>query len=104
MYLVVSDSVAPWTAVYQVLLSMEFSRILEWVSISYSKGLPELGMEPGSGRSPGEGNGNSTPVFLPGKLHGQRSLGYSPWGCKRVGHNLATKQQTTRITELHVLA
>ena len=24
-----------------------------------------------------------TPVFLPGKLHGQRSLvGYSPWGCK----------------------
>ena len=24
-----------------------------------------------------------TPVFLPGKCHGQRSLaGYSPWGCK----------------------
>ena len=24
-----------------------------------------------------------TPVFLPGKLHGQRSLvGYNPWGCK----------------------
>ena len=24
-----------------------------------------------------------TPVFLPGKSHGQRSLvGYSPWGCK----------------------
>ena len=24
-----------------------------------------------------------TPVFLPGELHGQRSLvGYSPWGCK----------------------
>jgi len=20
-------------------------------------------------------------------------MGYSPWGCKRVGHNLATKQQ-----------
>ena len=33
------------------------------------------------------------PVFLPGKSHGQRSLvGYSPWGCKRVGHDLATKQ------------
>ena len=28
-----------------------------------------------------------TPVFLPGKSHGQRSLaGYSPWGLKRVGH------------------
>ena len=33
------------------------------------------------------------PEFLPRKPHGQRSLvGYSPWGCKRVGHNLATKQ------------
>ena len=35
-----------------------------------------------------------TPVFLPGESHGQRSLvGYSLWGRKRVGHNLATKQQ-----------
>ena len=33
-----------------------------------------------------------TPVFLPGKSHGQRSLvGYSPWGHKRVGHNWATE-------------
>ena len=61
---------------------------------------------PGSGRSPGEGNSN-TPVFLPGKSHGQRSLaGYSPRGlytwtvqtrvCTvvyRVRHNWATKQQ-----------
>ena len=36
---------------------------------------------PGSGRSPGEGSGNPTPVLLPGKSHGWRSLmGYSPWG------------------------
>ena len=35
-----------------------------------------------------------TPVFWPGKSHGQRSLvGYSPWGHKRVRHDLATKQQ-----------
>ena len=35
-----------------------------------------------------------TPVFLPGQCHGQRSLvGYSPWGHKRVGHELATKHQ-----------
>ena len=35
-----------------------------------------------------------TPVFLPGKYHGQRNLvGYSPWSCKRVRHNLGTKQQ-----------
>ena len=35
-----------------------------------------------------------TPVFLPGKPHGQRSLvGHSPLGKKRVGHDLETKQQ-----------
>ena len=34
-----------------------------------------------------------TPVFLPGKSCGQRSLaGYSPWSHKRVGHDLAAKQ------------
>ena len=32
--------------------------------------------------------------ILAGESHGQRSLvGYSPWGRKRVGHNLMTKQQ-----------
>ena len=37
----------------------------------------DLGSIPGSGRSPGEGNG--IPVFLPGEFHGQRSLvGNSP--------------------------
>ena len=35
-----------------------------------------------------------TPAFLPGKCHGQRSLAdYSPKICKRLGHNLATKQK-----------
>ena len=32
----------------------------------------DLSLIPGSGRSPGEGN--ATPVFLPGEFHGQRSL------------------------------
>ena len=28
------------------------------------------------------------PVFLPGESHGGRSLvGYSPWGCRRAGHD-----------------
>ena len=44
------------------------------------------GLIPGSGRSPGEGNGN--PALLPGKSHGWRNLiGYSPWGHQRVGHD-----------------
>ena len=38
-----------------------------------------VGLIPGSGRSPGEGNGKPTPVFLPGESHEQRSLaGDSP--------------------------
>ena len=48
---------------------------------------------PGLGRSPGEENGNPSSI-LAWKSRGQRSLvGYSPWGCKRVRHDLATKQQ-----------
>ena len=44
-----------------------------------------MGSIPGSGRSPGEGNGNPTPIFLSGKSHGQRNLiGYSPQGCKEL--------------------
>ena len=38
---------------------------------------------PRSGRSSGEGNSNSLPIFLPGKSHGQRSLvGYRTWDHK----------------------
>ena len=41
----------------------------------------DLGLIPGSGRSPGEGNPLS--IFLPGETHRQRSLvAYSPWVCK----------------------
>ena len=41
----------------------------------------EVGLIPGSGRSPGGGHEQPTPVFLLGESHGQRSLvGYSPWG------------------------
>ena len=64
--------------------------------------LRDTGSIPGSGRSPGGGQGNSlqipcrragqlTPVFLPGESHGQRSLaGYSPWGHKELDTTEAT--------------
>ena len=46
----------------------------------------DLGSILGLERSPGEGKWQPTPVSLPGKSHGQRSLvGYSPWGCKESG-------------------
>ena len=55
----------------------------------------DLGSIPGSGRSPGEGNGNPLPVFLPGGSHGQRSLvGYSPQGRK--------ESDTTERLHLHL--
>ena len=39
----------------------------------------DVGLIPGSGRFPGEGNGNP---LLPGKSHGPRILvGPSSWGC-----------------------
>ena len=35
-----------------------------------------------------------TPVFLPGKFHGQRSLvGYNPWGCKESDTTVEADQQ-----------
>ena len=43
----------------------------------------DVGLISGSGRSPGVGNDNPSPAFLPGKSHGQRSLAdYSLWGHK----------------------
>ena len=54
----------------------------------------DVGSVPVLGGPPGEGNGNplqhsffffSTPAFLPGKSHGQRSLvGYGSWGGRRI--------------------
>ena len=51
-----------------------------------SVNVEDTGSIPGLGSSPREGNGNPpTPVFLPEKSHGQRSLaGYSSWGCKEL--------------------
>ena len=43
----------------------------------------DAGLIPGSGRSPGVGNGNPLQYSLPEESHRQRSLaGYSLWGCK----------------------
>ena len=59
-------------------------------------------LDPWAGKIPWRRKWQSTPVFLPGKSHGQRSLaGYSPWGRKElaiiVAPLLATKQQKSRI-------
>ena len=52
---------------------------------------------PGLGRSPGGGDLQPTPVFLPGKFHGKRRLvGYiQSMGLQWVGQDLATKPPST---------
>ena len=54
-----------------------------------------IGLITGLGRSPGEGNGNPVQYScLENRMNREESLaGYSPWGLKRVRHDLVTKQQ-----------
>ena len=82
-----------WTVARQATLSMGFSRQEYWSGLPcLSPGdRPDPGMEPASFSSPtGAGKffttsatwqWHPTPVLLPGKSHGRRSLvGCSPWG------------------------
>ena len=68
-----------------------------WPKVGRKKGLPnardlrDAGLIPGSGRSPGEGQGNPLQYSCLENPYGQRSLeGYSPWGC--------TESNTTEVT------
>ena len=55
---------------------------------SMVKNLPantgDMSLISGWGRSPGERNGKPTPVVLPGKFHGQRSLAVESMRLQRV--------------------
>ena len=52
------------------------------------------GLIPGSERTPGEGNGSPLQYSCLGNPMDRGAWwGYGPWGHKRVGHDLATKQQ-----------
>ena len=52
------------------------------------------GFDPWVGKIPWRRKWQPTPVFLPGKSHGQKSLeGYSPKNHGRVRHDLGTKQK-----------
>ena len=68
-------------------------RYINWLSSSLVvKNLPanagDVGLIPGSGRSPGEGNGYPLQSYCLGNSHGERSLaGYSPWDHKRVRYD-----------------
>ena len=55
------------------------------------KNPPAKSGDPWSRKTPWRRKWQPTPVFLPGKSHGQWNLvGSSPWGCKTVSHDLIT--------------
>ena len=58
----------------------------------------DLGLIPGLGRSPGEGNGNPFQYSCLENSVDRSLTGCSPWGYNRVQHNLVTKQQSCITT------
>ena len=61
--------------------------------------MQETGFDPWTRKIPWRREWLLTPVFLPPKSHGQRSLvGYSPWGYERVGHDWATESPPLEVT------
>ena len=78
------------------------SGILRWLndkeSICQCRKFRRHGFSPWGGMIQWRRKCQPTAVFLHGKSHGQKSLvGYSPWGCKRVGHDWATKQKSVWV-------
>ena len=51
----------------------------------------DSGFIPGSGRSPGGGNGNPLQHSCLGNPMDRSLVGYSPWGHKTVEHDIVTK-------------
>ena len=57
--------------------------------------MQEMQVDPWDGKIPWRRKWQSTSVFLPGKSHGQRSLGgYSPWQHKE-------SDKTEQLTDIH---
>ena len=75
------------------------SQMTQWQRICLQcRRLKRHGFEPWLEKMPWRGEWQPTSAFLCGKSHIQRSLvGYSLWGCKRVGHNRATTHTHTRL-------
>ena len=73
--------------------------LLWWISGKESAGqCRRCEFNPWVGKTPWRRKWWSTWVFFPGKSHGQRSqVGYSSRGSRKVGNNLATKQNKNNI-------
>ena len=60
----------------------------------------DMGLITGPARSPGKGNGNPLPYSCLRIPWTGESGGYSPWGHKRVRHDLATKTKFKKLIYL----
>ena len=77
------DLINMYNSAYCCVIREELLRWLSGKELASAGDARDVSSIPGLGRLPGEGKWQSTPVFLPGKFHGQRSVvGYSPWGQK----------------------
>ena len=91
---ILQDRILVWVAVP---FSRGSSQTRGWIQVSHTAGRfftiwatratcqrgrhKRLGFDPWVGKIPWRRAWQPTPVFLPGEVHGQRSLvGYSPWG------------------------
>ena len=76
----------------RILYSTTFT--FKWLSSKESTcNAGDIGSTPASGRSPGEGNGNPLQYSCLGNLMDREAWWATVYGCKRVGHDLAIKQQ-----------
>ena len=86
--------VSVWISVF---ISLEFARIAESIGSSGVKNLPanveEAGFILGSGRSPGEGKGNSLDYSCLGNSVDGEAWQNTIHGVAKSGNDLATKQQ-----------
>ena len=72
--------------------------VAQWLEPACNAG--DAGLHPGLGSSPGEMKWQATPVFLPEKDHGQRSLViYSPWSLKESDMTQHTQEQNNNQTQ-----
>ena len=62
--------------------------LLWWLKISLSANVGDVGLIPGSGRSPREGSGSPSQYSCLGnpKNRGAWQATYSPWGCRRLSY------------------
>ena len=96
------EVLVPHTENYKILFKEMKEELNKWKDSSHSWNrtleMEGCGFHLWVSKIPWRTTQQPTPVFLPGKSHGQRSpVDYSARGHKQVGYNLETKQQPLKL-------